>query len=125
MKSALKNMQRDSKPNVVIDSGIAVSAFLTGDLAADLIRECRDKANLFTAEQILQEIRRVLLRKEHIRRRYDYSDDEVDVFLTELKESSTVVESLPDVKAVERNPKDDMIVACAVACQAKCLHCES
>ena len=58
------------KPRVVLDSVMAVSAFLTTGLAAGLIYQCQEKVHLYTSEEILQEIRRVLLEKEHIRNRY-------------------------------------------------------
>ena len=55
---------------VVLYSVVAVSAFLTGGLTADLVSMCQANVNLYTAEKILQEIRRVLLEKSHIRNRY-------------------------------------------------------
>ena len=38
--------------------------------------------------------------------------------MTELQEHSTIVKSLPEIQAVECDPKDDMTVACAVAANA-------
>ena len=118
MKFAQKNMQSRRNPNAVLDSVIVVSAFLTGGMAADLIQECKDKTNLYTATEIFGEIRRVLLEKDHIQRRYTYADDDVDIFMTELQEHSTIVKSLPEIQAVERDSKDDMTVACTVAANA-------
>ena len=103
---------------VVLDSVVLVSAFLTKGLTWELVSLCREKANLYTAEEILQEVRRVLLGKDYIRRRYKYSNEEVEIFLGRLRESSDIVSSLPEVRVVKRDPKDDMIIACAVAVQA-------
>ena len=60
----------------------------------------------------------VLLGKPHIRNRYDYTATEVDVFIVYLQEISTVIEQLPEISVIERDPKDDMIIACAVAASA-------
>ena len=106
------------KPRVVLDSVVAVSAFLTTGLTAELIYQCQEKVHLYTSGEILEEIRRVLLEKEHIRNRYNYSTTDVDIFVTQLREISTVVKQLPEISVIERDPKDDMIVACAVAASA-------
>jgi putative PIN family toxin of toxin-antitoxin system len=106
------------KPRVVLDSVVTVSAFLTTGLAAELVSLCREKALLYTAEEILQEIHRVLLEKEHIRKRYNYSTADADIFVTQLREISTIVSQLPKLFVVERDPADNMIIACAVASSA-------
>lgn len=106
------------KPRVVLDSVVAVSSFLTAGLTAELVLLCEEKVDLYTAEKILQEIRYVLLAKPHIRNRYDYTATEVDVFVAYLQENSTIIEQLPEISVIERDPKDDMIIACAVAASA-------
>lgn len=106
------------KPRVVLDSVVAVSSFLTAGLTAELVLLCEEKVDLYTAEKILQEIRHVLLAKPHIRNRYDYTATEVDVFIAYLQEISTIIEQLPEISIIERDPKDDMIIACAVAASA-------
>ena len=106
------------KPRIVLDSVVLVSAFLTEGLAAELIARCREKATLYTAEEIIQEIRRVLLEEDHIRNRYKYTDTDVETFLSRFLESSTTVKALPDIQVIERDPKDNKILACAVIAQA-------
>jgi putative PIN family toxin of toxin-antitoxin system len=73
---------------------------------------------LYTAEEILEETREVLLERGHIRRRYSYSDEQVERFMRSVRGSSTVVTDLPILQGVTRDPEDDMIVACAVAANA-------
>ena len=68
-------MTNRKKLHVVLDSVVAVSAFLTNGLAADLLSQCQENTYLYTAEEILQEIRRVLLEKPHIRNRYRYASE--------------------------------------------------
>lgn len=60
----------------------------------------------------------MLLAKPHIRNRYDYTTTEVNVFVAYLQEISTILEQLPEISVIERDPKDDMIIACAVAASA-------
>lgn len=60
-------MTNRKKRRVVLDSVVAVSAFITDGLAVNMVAECKEKVNLYTAEKILQEIRRVLLEKPHIK----------------------------------------------------------
>jgi len=113
-------MQSDNTLQVVLDSVVWISAFLrkTG-LTAELIRQASLTTQLYTAEEILAEIRRVLLDKPHIRKRYTYLDHEVEAFIKEVvRELAITVSPLPDTHAVERDPKDDMIIACAVVAQA-------
>ncbi len=111
-------MANRKKLRVVLDSVIAVSAFLTEGLTADLVSQCQGNVNLYTAEEILQEIRQVLLEKPHIRRRYMYAPDTVEIFIDYLRNVSTVVTQLPKIRVIERDPKDDIIIACAVAASA-------
>ena len=111
-------MTNSRKQRVVLDSVIAVSAFLTEGLTADLVSMCQASVNLYTAEEILQEIRRVLLEKPHIRNRYRYSSEQAEVFINHLRNISTVVAQLPEIRVIDRDPKDDMIIACAVAVSA-------
>ena len=106
------------KPRVVLDSVFAVSSFLTVGLTAELVLLCEEKVELYTTEKILQEIRYVLLAKPHIRNRYDYTATEVDVFVAYLQEISTIIDQLPEISVIERDPKDDMIIACAIAASA-------
>ena len=106
------------KLRVVLDSVVAVSAFLTEGLTADLVSQCQENANLYTAAEILQEIRHVLLEKPHLRNRYTYSSEKVEIFIDYLKSISTIVPQLPEIRVIERDPKDDMIISCAVVVSA-------
>jgi uncharacterized protein len=114
-------MQNNINPKAVLDSGILVSAFLAKtetQLSAALFVRCAELEMLVTAEEILTETRRTLLEKAHIRRRYTYLDEEVEAFIALVRSASTVVEKLPSLRVVERDPKDDMIIACAVTADA-------
>ncbi len=111
-------MTEKKELRVVLDSVVAVSAFLTDGLTAELVSGCQDCVTLYSAEEILNEIRNVLLEKPHIRNRYTYTIEEVEIFLNYLKDISIIVAKLPEVRAIERDPKDDIIIACAVTVSA-------
>lgn len=111
-------MPSKRKHRVVLDSVVLVSAFLTEGLASELLDICGKEATLYTAEEILQEIRRVLLEKEYIRNRYQYSYADVEIFVSRVRERSVIVRQIPDLRVIERDPGDDMVIACAVAAEA-------
>lgn len=114
--------RKSQRPRVVLDSVVLVSAFLTPQgLAAELLTRCPTQAQLYTAEVILEETRRVLLERAYIRQRYVYEDAQVEQFLQHVRTLSHVVSSLPLLTVVERDPKDDAILACAVAANAQYL----
>lgn len=107
-------MPKQKRPKVVFDSAILVSAFLTKEgLSAELLNRCEQDAHLYTAEEILEEVRRVLLEKVHIRVNYLYEDIEVERFIERLRVISTLVSELPELQVIKKDPKDDKILACA------------
>ncbi len=111
-------MTNRRKLRVVLDSVVAVSAFLTQGLTAALVSQCQENVNLYTSAEILQEIRHVLLEKPHIRNRYTYPSEKAEIFIDYLKDISIIVAQLPEIRVIERDPKDDMIISCAVAVSA-------
>jgi putative PIN family toxin of toxin-antitoxin system len=111
-------MQSKASPKAVLDSVVLVSAFLTKGLASEVLALCATSSELYTAEEILQEVRCVLLEKEHIRSRYIYSDADVEAFVSGLQEIFIIVGPLPQLQVVARDPKDDMIIACALLAKA-------
>lgn len=116
-----KSVPENSNLRVVLDSNVLISVFLAEtqtQLSTELYRQCAMSDMLYTAEAILEETRGVLLERERIRRRYAYLDEEVEQFIVLVREDSMVVSELPAVHAVERDPDDDVIVACAIAADA-------
>jgi len=112
-------MPKERKLRVILDSVILVSAFVTEDgLAGELLIRSAEKASLYTAEEILQETRRVLLEKDHLRKRFSYSDTNVERFIEALRAKCAVITSLPDICVIKRDPADDKILACGLAARA-------
>ena len=105
----------------VFDSTVLVSAFLSkSGVSRELLR--RAEAGIFiicVAEEILDEVQRVLLEYPRIRKRYRYSDEAVADYVDLLRIVAQVIIKLPKVEKVVRDPNDDMIIACAVKARAE------
>ena len=103
----------------VIDSTVLVSAFLTeGGVSAELLRYAREGVFLvFLSEDILTETQHTLA-YPRIRERYTYTDDDVADFLNRLRIAANLVDDLPQLTGVTRDPNDDMVIATAVRAQA-------
>jgi putative PIN family toxin of toxin-antitoxin system len=104
----------------VLDSTVLVSAFLNpAGISAELLRQA--EAGAFTvslADEVLAETQRVLLDYPRIRKRYHYADEAVVEYVGLLGIVSHRVTSLPKIRAVIRDPNDDMILACAIKAKA-------
>jgi putative PIN family toxin of toxin-antitoxin system len=107
-------------PKAVLDSAILVSAFLTkSGLSAELLQHARAGVfDLYVAEEIFGEATRVLLEYGRIRRRYRYTDQDVVEFFQALRAAVHLVIELPRLSGVSRDPKDDMVLACAIKASA-------
>ncbi len=103
----------------VLDSSALVSAFFTpeGTPASLLARARRGAFSLVSSVEILDEVTGVLMRPKH-QARYSYTLEEVARYRKRLASLSALVTDLPTLKAVPLDPKDDMIVATAVAARA-------
>jgi putative PIN family toxin of toxin-antitoxin system len=106
--------------SVVLDSAILVSAFLSeGGLSFQILQQGRmGKFRWWCAEEILQETRRVLLEEPRIRKKYHYTNEQVNDFLESIRALVSMVPSLPHIPMIERDPTDDKIVACALHARA-------
>jgi uncharacterized protein len=108
-------------PSAVVDTTVLISAFITpaGVAAAVIERGRRGDFGLCLSEDIIEELRSRLLSRSNIRRRYRYADEWVHQYCHDLEVASIqlVIDPLP-ISVVERDPNDDMVVACAVAAKA-------
>ncbi len=100
----------------VLDTSILVSAFLKHEgVNAKVLLGGKDQYELFLSEDILAETKLVLLTYERIRKKYHYTDDEVLEYLETLRVvAKQVFEKLPKIRVIEKDPKDDPILACAL-----------
>jgi uncharacterized protein len=104
----------------VLDSSVLVSAFLTPEgLPGVLLRQARGGAfSLHLASEIVAETRQALLREPKLQERYRYTSKDVEEFANGLAASAQLAANLPAVTAVESDPKDSVIVACALQANA-------
>jgi uncharacterized protein len=107
-------------PRAVLDSSVLISAFLTprGFVARLLHAPLRSRYELYLSEAILTETAEELLTKRTIRRSYKYPDDAVRGYIRWLLVQAQIVTDVPDLAIVAADPKDDPIIATAVAAGA-------
>ena len=104
----------------VLDTSILVSAFLKHEgVNAKVLLGAKDQYQLYLSEDILEETSVVLLTYERIRKKYHYSDDEVLEYLATLRVvAKQVLKKLPNIRVIEKDPKDDAVLACAAKVEA-------
>lgn len=102
---------------VVFDTTALVSAFLRpGGLADELLTlAVEGQFELVLSSAIILEVWRTLISSEHIRIRYPYSDERTYIFCLSLVEiAADVLRNVQSISGIVRDPRDDMVVACAV-----------
>ena len=104
---------------VVLDTNLFVSATIASQgKPAQILDAWRARRfGLVIREDILEEIREVLCRP-HIRKRHQWTQEEIDCFLDGLGEMATITPGELEVKAVADDPDDNMYLACAVEGEA-------
>ena len=103
----------------VLDSSALVSAFITPrGPAGQLIRAAhRGAFQLCLSAEIIEETAGVLMRPK-ITDRYRRKPNAAQEFCSGLAAAALLVRDLPRLEAVPLDPKDDMIIATAVAARA-------
>ena len=111
---------------VVLDTAVLVSAFITEHkqgISAALLQAAEAGAfQLYLSTEILAETERVLCAdRRHLRRKYRDSEDAATRWCRALARIARIVRDPPPVTVVERDPTDDMVIACALAAKADAL----
>ena len=106
-------------PRAVLDSSVLVSAFLTphGSVVRLLRDPARSRYQLCLSEYILTETAETLLSKSRLRA-YAYADTDVRDFIRWLLTHAEMATDVPTLRVVLNDPKDDPIIATAVAAKA-------
>lgn len=103
---------------VVFDSTVLVSGFLSGQggLSHELLRLARSgEFELVLSSAIILETLGTLMSREHIRSAYAYSDDRAYRYCRGLQRiANDVLRSTKPLSGIVRDPRDDMIIACAI-----------
>ena len=107
-------------PRAVLDSSVPVSAFLTPDgfVVGILRAPAIDRYQLCLSAAILTETGETLLAKPRLRRSFAYADDDVREYIRWLLTRAEMVPDGPALRVVRGDPKDDQIIAAAVAAKA-------
>lgn len=99
---------------VVLDTSVLAAAFLKrGGVNDRVLQEGGKSYDLYLSEAILEELRCVLS-YPRIRRRYPYSDEDVEEFIGRLRAADHVISRWPKIEVIKEDPKDDMVLACAL-----------
>jgi hypothetical protein len=110
-------------PNAaVLDSTVLVSGFLTKiGVSAQLLNQAvRGVFDLYLSDPLIEETRKVLLTRAHLRKRFIYSDQDVEEICALLQAFSHILTDLPAIR-LSRDPNDDMVLATTVKAQAQFL----
>ena len=97
----------------VLDTNVWVSALIVPVGKPTQIRLYRHILVPLISEEILAEVAKVL-RYPRIGKRYGVTDEAAAGYLAELRRICTLIHVRSEVRVVQEDPKDDMIVACAI-----------
>lgn len=103
-----------TRPRVVLDSNVIISAFLFGGPPADILAAAADgSVECFTSLPILDEVRDVLQRPK-----FGLSSAQALALVGELRELLQLVTPTGKVRMIAADPDDDMVLECAAAANA-------
>lgn len=99
----------------VFDTTILISAFVSRDGSAGLlVWQARSfPFQLLLSEELIEETRTSLLRRAHLRRRFEYSDELVAEYCDLLRSLAVIVMDWPLIQVV-RDPNDNFVLATAI-----------
>ena len=99
---------------VVLDTSVLAAAFLKrGGVNDQVLKQGGKSYDLYLSEAILEELQRVLA-YPRLRRRYPYTDEDVEDFIEGLRKVGHVISQWPELRVIGEDPKDDMVLACAL-----------
>lgn len=100
--------------HAVLDSNVIISGLLFGGIPSRIINlAMTGKFICYTSPDILDEIRGVLSRPK-----FNLSTDEVTYLTTELENLFVITFPKVKIRAVKKDPDDDMILECAIESNA-------
>jgi putative PIN family toxin of toxin-antitoxin system len=100
---------------VVFDSGVLISALNFGGTPLAALRAAYVNASIAYCAEIENEVRKGLAGK------FNWPQANIDEALSGFADKATLIEIARDLKGICRDPKDDMIVECALLANAEFL----
>lgn len=98
---------------LVLDTNIFIAAFLAKGLASDIIKLGESgKLQIYTSEEILDEVRRKLIEKAKLDQHF------VEDFIHHIEKSVHLVKPLRRLNVIKADPEDNKILECAVEARA-------
>ncbi len=104
----------------VFDCNIFLQSLLNpNSLAAKCLEAVRNgNVKLFVSKDTLAEVRDVILRPNILARLPDANAAQIEAFLEDISNISTLIRSVPEYFKFQRDPKDEIIINLAVVCRA-------
>ncbi|HQU85990.1 MAG TPA: putative toxin-antitoxin system toxin component, PIN family [Pyrinomonadaceae bacterium] len=105
----------------VFDTNIFLQSLLNPhSIAAKCFETVRNgKIKLFVSKDTLAEVRDVVLRPNILARLPDAEPTQIEAFIEDISNISTLIQSVPEIFKFERDPKDEIIINLAVASEAE------
>jgi uncharacterized protein len=100
---------------LVLDTNVLIAALITKGVCAELLEHCVLRHRLVSSDQILAEVRKHLLGK------FKFSEAEAEEATDLLRSQTALVLPDPLDAPVCRDPDDDLILATAIAGEARCV----
>ena len=100
---------------IVLDTNIYIAVALHGEFAEDIIEMVTIRSSgivAVTSEKILLELQQKLNEK------FNWLKEDIDLFMTKIRNITEIVETTVKVDIVKRDPEDNKILECALAGKA-------
>lgn len=98
---------------IVFDTNIYISAFLKSGFSRELFNlAVQKKIKLFSSSDILLELENKLQKK------FQVEDNDIKIFIAIISQVAEIVKPEKKLKIVKTDPKDNIILECAVAAGA-------
>ena len=100
---------------IVADTNVLISSIFWTGAPYKIIQKCAQRdIELITCQEILNEIRKVL---KSPKEKFQLSEKETDAIVQTILFNAEII-ALKTIIAIVRDPKDNMIVSCAIDAQA-------
>ena len=103
-----------NKPIVVLDTNIFISAVFWEGKSYEIVKKAiNQEIIVFISDHIIKEIEKVLTRD------FNLAEQEIDDVVSAIFYFTHLIKPVEKVKIIKEDPKDDEVLDCALACNAK------